>query len=112
MRQPHIPYDQVDIRMHTSSLHATVGVDLFFLLSSSYSSEAMLHIIDQLLHSVVHITDDIEEGGLLMNELRHIRAVIIEQVETRCVSLRGCVECTEFLKANDHALLTCGLYCP
>lgn len=42
-------------------------------------SEAMLHTIHQLLCSVVHLTGDIEEG-VLMNQLSHIRAAIIEQV--------------------------------
>ena len=53
----------------------------------------MLLTIDQLLRSVVHIAGDIEEGDVLLNQLRHVRAAIVEQVETRLIennrSVRG-----------------------
>ena len=45
----------------------------------------MLRTVDQLLHSVVHIAGDIEEGDVLLNQLRHVRAAIVEQVETRLI---------------------------
>ena len=53
--------------------------------TDSEGEEAMLRTIDQLLRSVVHIAGDIEEGDVLMNQLRHVRAAIIEQIETRLI---------------------------
>ena len=61
--------------------------------TDSEGEEAMLRTIDQLLCSVVHIAGDIEEGDVLLNQLRHVRAAIVEQVETRLIennrSVRG-----------------------
>ena len=61
--------------------------------TDSEGEEAMLRTIDQLLRSVVHIAGDIEEGDVLLNQLRHVRAAIVEQVETRLIennrSVRG-----------------------
>ena len=61
--------------------------------TDSEGEEAMLLTIDQLLRSVVHIAGDIEEGDVLLNQLRHVRAAIVEQVETRLIennrSVRG-----------------------
>ena len=53
--------------------------------TDSEGEEAMLLTIDQLLRSVVHIAGDIEEGDVLLNQLRHVRAAIVEQVETRLI---------------------------
>ena len=53
--------------------------------TDSEGEEAMLRTIDQLLRSVVHIAGDIEEGDVLLNQLRHVRAAIIEQIETRLI---------------------------
>ena len=55
--------------------------------TDSDGEEAMLRTIDQLLHSVVHIADNIEKGDVLLNQLRHVRAAIIEQVETRLIEV-------------------------
>ena len=38
--------------------------------TDSEGEEAMLRTIDQLLRSVVHIAGDIEEGDVLLNQLR------------------------------------------
>ena len=43
--------------------------------------EAMLRTVDQLLRSVVLIAGEIDEGDVLVDQIRHVRTALLEQIE-------------------------------